>query len=212
MVPMPSQSQIETNRRNSQKSTGPRSSEGKAKTRFNALKFGIHAKSQVIPGEDPAELEAIVEQYRREMEPSSRRKVVLVNALIAFDWQLQRLRKAEAQLWEAELAQGGNLGEAYSRNPGLARLLRQIQTTQRDYERTLKQVEQMQKEEERKEAELKRAAALPRRAARVAEIYNALIAGREVPPRRATQDAAKDVDKEAVRDEGPSDPEKKGGV
>ena len=97
---MASQSQIAANRRNSQKSTGPRSSEGKAKTRFNALKFGIHAKSQVIPGEDPAELEAIAEQYRQEFSfaPSSRREVVLLNALVAFDWQLQRLRKAEAQL------------------------------------------------------------------------------------------------------------------
>ena len=53
---MSSRKQIEANRLNAQKSTGPRSVEGKAAIRFNALKTGIDAKSQVIPGEDPAAL------------------------------------------------------------------------------------------------------------------------------------------------------------
>src|SRR5581483_10830012 len=44
--------QIEANRRNSQLSTGPRTPEGKAVSRFNALKSGVNAKAQVIPGED----------------------------------------------------------------------------------------------------------------------------------------------------------------
>jgi hypothetical protein len=44
-VAMATEQQVEANRRNAQKSTGARSEEGKAKSRFNALKFGIHAKS-----------------------------------------------------------------------------------------------------------------------------------------------------------------------
>ena len=46
--------QIEANRLNAQKSTGPRSVEGKAVSCFNATKTGIDAKSQIIRGEDPA--------------------------------------------------------------------------------------------------------------------------------------------------------------
>lgn len=46
---MASQLQIEANRRNSQFSTGPRSPEVKAASRFNALKAGIDAEAQVIP-------------------------------------------------------------------------------------------------------------------------------------------------------------------
>src|ERR1039457_3606660 len=50
--------QNDANRQNAQKSTGPRSPEGKAASRFNALKSGIDAQAQVIPGEHPDQLEA----------------------------------------------------------------------------------------------------------------------------------------------------------
>ena len=53
--------EIEANRRNSQLSTGPRSPEGKAVSRFNALKSGINAKAEVIRGEDAAELANIAD-------------------------------------------------------------------------------------------------------------------------------------------------------
>ena len=42
------------NRRNAQKSTGPRSAAGKSRARFNALKHGVTAQIPVLPGEDPA--------------------------------------------------------------------------------------------------------------------------------------------------------------
>ena len=58
--------QIEANRLNALKSTGPASPEGKAVSRFNALKTGIHAELQVIPGEDPAELDALAADYHRQ--------------------------------------------------------------------------------------------------------------------------------------------------
>jgi hypothetical protein len=54
---MPTILQIEANRRNAQNSTGPRTDQGKAVSRFNALKTGIDARSHVIPGEDPNVLE-----------------------------------------------------------------------------------------------------------------------------------------------------------
>ena len=46
--------QIEANRQNAQKSTGPRTQCGKDRSRFNAVKYGNEAKSDVLPGEDPA--------------------------------------------------------------------------------------------------------------------------------------------------------------
>jgi len=51
---MPTQNQIQANRRNAQHSTGPRTAEGKAASSMNALKSGIDARSSVIPGEDAA--------------------------------------------------------------------------------------------------------------------------------------------------------------
>jgi hypothetical protein len=48
----PSAARAEANRRNSQKSTGPKTDEGKAKSRFNALKHGMTAQSILLPGDD----------------------------------------------------------------------------------------------------------------------------------------------------------------
>lgn len=46
---MATEKQIAANRRNALKSTGPRTPEGKARSRWNALKHGILAKAVVAP-------------------------------------------------------------------------------------------------------------------------------------------------------------------
>jgi len=157
---MATQAQIEANRRNSQKSTGPRSTEGKAVSRFNALKSGIHAKSQVIPGEDAAELEALAAQYAQQFEPEYPLETFLVDSMIAADWKLRRLRKIEAQLWQRELTgrpegpdAAADLAEAYIRNPVLAQVQRRIEATERSYYRALNQMQKIQKEVREFEAE-----------------------------------------------------------
>src|ERR1035437_9097278 len=92
--------QIEANRRNSQKSTGPRTEQGKAVSRFNALKTGIDAHSHVIPGEDPDALETLTLEHYDRFQPAAPEQRFLVDAMAAAEWQLRRLRKTEAQLWE----------------------------------------------------------------------------------------------------------------
>lgn len=140
--------QIEANRRNSQQSTGPRTAEGKSVTRFNALKTGITAKSQVIPGEDPAELEALAADYHRQFPPSTPLECFLVDTLVQSDWQLRRLHRVEAQLWTAQVSgiEGdAPLGEAYTRalDP-FTRLQRRIEATERSFFRALTQLQRMQ--------------------------------------------------------------------
>ena len=49
---MTSRAKIAANRKNSRNSTGPRSERGKSKSRLNALKYGIYAKTPVLPEED----------------------------------------------------------------------------------------------------------------------------------------------------------------
>ena len=47
--------QIEANRRNAQKSTGPKTERGKARAKLNAIKHGLTARTimSVLPQEDP---------------------------------------------------------------------------------------------------------------------------------------------------------------
>jgi hypothetical protein len=49
---MSSKKQIAANRRNAQKSTGPRFAEGKARSKMKALKSGIYAE-EVAPSSQP---------------------------------------------------------------------------------------------------------------------------------------------------------------
>ena len=66
---MSTEAQINANRLNAKKSTGPTSPEGKARSALNALKSGIDAWSHIIAGEDPAELEALTEQFLQHYRP-----------------------------------------------------------------------------------------------------------------------------------------------
>jgi hypothetical protein len=52
---MATAAQIEANRRNCQKSTGPRTEAGKNRSKFNASDHGCRAKILVLPTEDFAE-------------------------------------------------------------------------------------------------------------------------------------------------------------
>jgi hypothetical protein len=143
--------QIEANRRNAQNSTGPRTEGGKAVSRFNALKTGIDARSLVIPRENPHVLESLTIEYYDRFQPVAPEQRFLVDAMIAAEWQLRRLRQAEAQLWEYgmhEKRPRENLvstGRAFLfRVDTLTRLHRRIDSAERSYYRALKQLLQLQ--------------------------------------------------------------------
>src|SRR5437764_459418 len=59
----------EINRRNAQSSTGPKTPEGKERSKFNALKHGLTAKTLVLPGEDPEVYLGRIESFRTILGP-----------------------------------------------------------------------------------------------------------------------------------------------
>src|ERR1017187_3564205 len=91
--------QIEANRRNAQHSTGPTSVTGKAVSSMNALKSGIHAKSLVLPSEDRAGLDQLIEDFYQHHQPATPDARCFVDDLIYCEWMLRRLRVAESQAW-----------------------------------------------------------------------------------------------------------------
>ncbi len=101
---MTTNAQVEANRLNAQKSTGPRSVEGKAVSRFNALKLGLEARSRVIPGEDPEQLEILTRAYHEHLQPANPLESFLVDSLIAADWNRRRFSRIEAQLYRVLMA------------------------------------------------------------------------------------------------------------
>src|ERR1022692_2064370 len=92
--------QLEANRRNSQKSTGPTSVPGKAASSMDALKTGIHAKSLVLPTEKLADLQQLIDEYYQSHHPASPEARIMLDEIIRCEWTLRRLGVAETQLFE----------------------------------------------------------------------------------------------------------------
>jgi hypothetical protein len=101
---MATPAQVQANRLNAMKSSGPTSDVGKAASRFNALKHGIDAKSLTIPGEDPAELETLAHDYHRQLCPAGPLETYFVEAIVKADWDRRRYARIEAQYLRVQFA------------------------------------------------------------------------------------------------------------
>ncbi len=99
---MATPAQIAANLANSQKSTGPKSSSGKARSSRNSFKHGLYSKALVLPDEDPAELDQLRASLRAEHQPINITEEILVNELAENFWRLRRMREREAYAMRPE--------------------------------------------------------------------------------------------------------------
>jgi hypothetical protein len=88
------------------KSTGPRSSIGKASSSQNAFKHGCRSKKWLVGDEAQEELEAVRTEWLKEFEPEGYQEERLVEILIYNDWMF---RRAQRNLLEAEAAMLGDV-------------------------------------------------------------------------------------------------------
>lgn len=98
---MTSDKQVEANRQNSQLG-GVKTEEGKAVSRYNALRHGLLAKEVLMEGEDEVELEELGKTLRAELKPASALELVLVDRIIANTWRLKRALRIEREMIEAD--------------------------------------------------------------------------------------------------------------
>jgi hypothetical protein len=133
---MTSQKQIEANRRNALKSTGPKTGDGKAKSRMNALRHGLTAGQAVLPHEDEDDYEKLREGMLDSHAPEDSAEIALVEELANAYWRLMRLHRVENRYWE-------QLGGSYNRaDEGIAEALLQTPDRQmRNFFRYYAQVE-----------------------------------------------------------------------
>jgi hypothetical protein len=93
---MATQAQIDANRRNSLKSTGPRTDAGKAAASRNAVTHGLWAGDAVIAGEDPAEFAAFAQRLWAAFQPRGVLQGCIVERLTHLYWKLRRIPGLEA--------------------------------------------------------------------------------------------------------------------
>jgi hypothetical protein len=97
---MTSAAQVQANRANAQKSTGPRTAEGKAVAAQNAVRHGLLAKEVVVKGEDPAEFELYRDQMLEELAPAGQMESMLAHRIVGLSWRLRRAERLQAAAFD----------------------------------------------------------------------------------------------------------------
>jgi hypothetical protein len=87
------------NRANSQLSTGPVTPEGKAKSSLNAVKNALTGRTVLLPAEDAATYEQLVQSFYDTHQPVGDREKILVQSLADTQWRLLRIPSLELGIY-----------------------------------------------------------------------------------------------------------------
>jgi hypothetical protein len=81
----------------SRRSTGPRTLEGKERSKHNAIKHGIFSKVVVLKDEPRAAFDALLNGFFDDLQPQGALEETLVEKLAVLTWRYRRLIVAEAE-------------------------------------------------------------------------------------------------------------------
>lgn len=99
---MTSLNKIKANRRNSKKSTGPKSIAGKKRSSLNAIKHGLTCKKNVAIGENKREFEDLKKQILSSFPVFDERSASYVQKIIHFEWLMRRYQTIETGVFSRE--------------------------------------------------------------------------------------------------------------
>ncbi len=102
---MTSDRQLSANRLNAQRSTGPRTVQGKSRSRRNALKHGLTARTIIVGIENPDEFLAFSRQIASAYRTTSPVQRQMVERLATLLWRLRRAQMFETGLLNIQAKQ-----------------------------------------------------------------------------------------------------------
>ena len=100
---MTSQRQLAANKKNALKSTGPKTTEGRAAVRLNGVKHGLTAATLILPGEEESDFDSLLAGFESEHHPSTPTEEALVRQMTMAQWRLRRLYNVEAAFFTLRL-------------------------------------------------------------------------------------------------------------
>jgi hypothetical protein len=98
---MATNSQIQANRRNAKKSTGPRTHKGKAAASKNSIKHGLLAHQNIISSEKHADFCKERERILSDLLPDSPMESMLAERIVILSWRLKRIDHIQNQTIDA---------------------------------------------------------------------------------------------------------------
>lgn len=157
-----SEKQLEANRQNA-KLGGVKTDEGKAISRFNALKHGLLSKEVLLKTENQEDLEELGKSLRQEFKPVCQIELLFVEKLIAEVWRLKRAFRIEKEMIDDDCKEKedyvgkkttNGLGQAFSydfvNNDTYGKFTRYYGSIERSVIRTLHKLQKLQAQRESK--------------------------------------------------------------
>lgn len=150
-----SQKQLEANQKNA-KLGGVKTEEGKAVSKYNALKHGLLSKEVLLDGEDEKTFIEIGKKLRTELEPQTEFELVLVDRITANVWRLRRVMQIEREMMDDDRSDMGfslsggkkTLGAAlsydFANNDTYGKLIRYESSIERGIYKALHELQRLQ--------------------------------------------------------------------
>jgi hypothetical protein len=123
---MTSFKQIEANRRNARKSTGPITEEGKLQSRCNAVRHGLTAETVIGALEDAEDYKAFEAAVTANYDAQSAVERELVLRLASLLWRLRRATTIETGLFEIEAEHLSEAGRSDQISPASREVVRTL--------------------------------------------------------------------------------------
>jgi hypothetical protein len=171
---MATEAQMNANRENAKKSTGPRTPEGKNISSRNSLVHGMTSGKFLPPDGDPEEYFQLLDQFRDRFKPFDEPEATLVERMVAAEFKMRSVRYMDAGIFHYELKTNPmpqHFSEDERTNPlawafqcdsaghnSFTKLIRYEGFLQRDFSRSLRDLFKMQDERRAREAEAVREA------------------------------------------------------
>ena len=166
---MATEAQTNANRENAEKSTGPRTPQGKAISSRNSLVHGMTSGKFLPPDGDPDEFFQLLDQFRGRFQPFDEAEDALVERLVAAEFKMRSVRYADAALFHIQAAEDPML-ERYKQegrtnllawafhsdakySNSFSKLIRYEGFLQREFSRALRELYMMQDERRARLAE-----------------------------------------------------------
>jgi hypothetical protein len=112
-----SDARVEASRRNGARSRGPKTPEGKARSRLNAIKHGMRAAMHVVLADENAvEFHALQEALMDELAPEGALQLMLARRVAVAAWRLARADRMEMELFEERRWENAGVGMALIRD------------------------------------------------------------------------------------------------
>src|SRR6266436_278120 len=133
-----SPARLAANTANAQHSTGPRTSEGQARSSQNARTHGLTARDVLIAADEREEFEELLNDYQMDVKPQGAIQRTLFEELVGAAWNLRRIRRMQVRVCSDTTLTAARLEK------DLDRLVRYKSHVERTFHRSLKELKALQ--------------------------------------------------------------------